>query len=224
MGATALGRTGLPDTLIGVQPVVQFLVYATVPYLGAYAGARLLLARGADRVRPGRVTAALTAVVAVPSLLGLLVPGMLQVLQRDADRIADGQVWRLLTALLQQDGGVLGLIGNLVALLVVGSIAEQVLGGGRTAATFVGVGLLAQLPAMAWQPVGAGNSVANFGLAGAVALAVLLDAPHPGAATAASVVTLLVGIGLTAQADVHGPAILLGAASLLPRAAAGRRR
>lgn len=196
--------------------VPQLVVYATLPYLSAGAGARLALARGARRLRPGRVTATLAVVVTVPSVVGLLVPEVLHALERDASRIADGQVWRLLTALVQQDGGLFGLVGNVVALLVVGSVAELLLSGGRTALVFVGVGVLAQLPALVWQPVGAGNSVANFGLAGAVALLVLLDLRRPGAVTVAAALTLLAGVGLTAVADVHGPAVLLGAAAVGP--------
>jgi len=148
----------------------------------------------------------------------------LHALERNADRIADGQTWRLLTALVQQDGGWHGLIGNVVALVLVGSVAELLMGGRRTALTFFAVGVLAQLPALVWQPVGAGNSVGNFGLAGAVALLVLLDHQRPGAATVAAVLTLLGGIWLTALADVHGPAVLLGAASVVPHVAgrAGR--
>jgi hypothetical protein len=71
--------------------------------------------------------------------------------------------------------------------------------------------VLAELPALAWQPVGAGNSVANFGLAGAVAVHVLLTERRSALAVTAAALTLLVGVGLTALANLHGPAVLLGA-------------
>ena len=196
--------------------VAQVVAYSTLPYLAAGAGARLALARGDTRLALGRVTAMLAVVVAVPSVIGLLVPEVLHALERDTERIADGQVWRLITSLVQQDSGALGLIGNVTALLVIGSVAEQLLGGRRTALTFLGVGTLAQLPALAWQPVGAGNSLANFGLAGAVALLALVDRRRLGAARAGAVLTILIGVGLTATTDVHGPAVLLGALSVAP--------
>lgn len=131
-------------------------------------------------------------------------PAVLHALERNADRIAKGEVWRVVTALVQQDGGLAGTIANALALLVMGSVAEHLLGGRRTADTFIGVGVLAQLPALAWQPVGAGNSVANFGLTGALALDVLFDCRRSVLATAAAAFTLLAGIGLTALTDVHG--------------------
>jgi hypothetical protein len=91
---------------------------------------------------------------------------------------------------------------------------------------FVGAGVLAQLPALAWQPVGAGNSVANFGLAGAVVAVVLMNAPRPRSATVAAALTLLAGTGLTVLTDVHGPAVLLGALSvaIMRRPRSGPRR
>jgi membrane associated rhomboid family serine protease len=206
--------------------VAGLLVYALLPYVGAYAGARLALARGAREVRLGRVTAGLVALVAIPSVVGLLEPAVLHALARNADQIADGELWRLLTSLVQQDGGLPGTIANLFALVIVGSVAEQLVGGLRTAVTFIGVGVLAQLPALAWQPVGAGNSVANFGLAGAIAAVVLVDVRQPRFATVAAVLTLLAGAGLTMLTDVHGPAVLLGAASVAVtrRSQSGSRR
>jgi hypothetical protein len=195
-----------------VGSLARLVVYALLPYLGAYAGARLALARGAREIRAGRVTAVLTCVVAVSSVVGLLAPAVLHTLERDTARIQAGEVWRLVTALFQQDGGLPGTIANIVALLVIGSVAEHLFGSLRTAGIFAGVGVLAQVPALAWQPTGAGNSVANFGLAGAVALYVLLDGARPRPAMAAALVTMLVGLGLTVLADVHGPAVLLGAA------------
>ncbi|WP_435203288.1 rhomboid family intramembrane serine protease [Janibacter sp. GS2] len=195
-----------------MDPVAGIVVYSLLPYVAAFAGVRLAVARGANGLGPGRVTAALVAVVAVSSVIGLAMPSVLHILERNTGRIEQGEVWRLVTALFQQDGGVIGTLGNLVVLLVIGSVYEHLVGGRQMVAVFLGVGILAQLPALVWQPVGAGNSVANLGLAGAVAMVVLLDRRRPGTAAVAAALTLLTGVGLTAATDVHGPAVLLGAA------------
>jgi membrane associated rhomboid family serine protease len=202
----------VPD-LISVDAVTGFVIVALLllPYLGVVAGACSARAHGIRALGPGPVTTLLLLVVGLPSVVGLLAPTVLRALRRDADRIASGQVWRLVTALLQQDGGVAGTVSNLVALLFIGSVAEHLLGGVRTVVCFFGAGVLAELPALAWQPVGAGNSVANFGLAGAVAVHVLLTERRSALAVTAAALTLLVGVGLTALANLHGPAVLLGA-------------
>jgi hypothetical protein len=73
------------------------------------------------------VTAVVFVVTATTSVLGLMVPGMLEVWQR-APQGLHGDWWRTFTALLVQDGGVAGTISNLAFLLVLGAMAEQVLG------------------------------------------------------------------------------------------------
>ena len=100
-----------------------------LPFLGG-----TLLAR--ERAQPGRTTGrtpatlALAALVALPSLLQLAAPALLTALQRDRDLILrDGQLWRLVTALVVQDGGPIGLLFNLTALALLGTVAERLLGG-----------------------------------------------------------------------------------------------
>jgi hypothetical protein len=197
------------------------LAYVIVLSSAAAAGAWLAESRRLARPRPGWATIALLAGVAIPSVVGLASPGVRDALERDADRIEDGELWRLVTALVQQDGGVAGTVFNLVALLVLGSVAERLLGPARTVATFLAVGVLAQLPALAWDPVGAGNSLGNFGLAGSIALVALVARPTSAVAGAA-LLAFAAGIALLAARDIHGAAFALGAAAgLVPR---GRSR
>jgi membrane associated rhomboid family serine protease len=191
--------------------VTLFVVYALLPYVAAFAGVRLVLLRGVQEIRAGRATRLLLAVVGVPSVVGLVWPAVREALQRDATRIGSGEVWRLATALLQQDGGIAGTAGNLAALLVVGSVAEELLGAGAVTLAFVGCGLLAQGPSLLWQPIGAGNSVANFGVSGALAMTVLLTRA-PAVARLAALAALTAGVGLVAVGDIHGPPVLMGAA------------
>jgi membrane associated rhomboid family serine protease len=118
------------------------------------------------------VTAVVFVVTATTSVLGLMVPGMLEVWQR-APQGLHGDWWRTFTALLVQDGGVAGTISNLAFLLVLGAMAEQVLGPGRWLVCYLGAGLVGELAGYVWQPRGAGNSVAICGLAGALTVALL---------------------------------------------------
>ena len=118
-------------------------------------------------------TAVVFVVTATTSILGLVIPGMLEGWQRTPQGL-QGDWWRSFTALLVQDGGVAGTISNLAFLLVLGVVAEQVLGAGRWLVCYFGAGLVGELAGYLWQPRGAGNSVAICGLAGALIVALVV--------------------------------------------------
>jgi membrane associated rhomboid family serine protease len=126
------------------------------------------------------VTAAVFAVTAVTSVLGLVSPQVLAALQRTPEGL-HGDWWRSLTSLLVQDGGVLGTASNLLFLLLLGVLAERLAGPGWWLVAYLGAGLAGELAGYAWQPRGAGSSVANCGLAGllVVALAAGTRPPRP---------------------------------------------
>ena len=132
-----------------------------------------------------------------------------------------GEPWRIATALLVQDGGVIGAVSNIAFLAMIGAAAEQVLSGPRWLAQYVGVGLLCELIAYSWQPVGGGNSVAVCGLAGAVAVAGGRGDPR---LPVYSVPVLFVWCGAligTISDELYPPVVVLGAVAA---ALAGRRR
>lgn len=177
--------------------------------VGAVAGEART--RGARRSSAfPRFTVGALLIVGVPTVLQLTVaPHLLPLLERDADLIAHGEVWRLVTALVVQDGGVSGAVFNLVALLVVGLVAERRLGS-RNALIAASVGAVAgELWGLAVQPIGAGSSVAVFGLAGAVAVSALLARDNLGRILA--VIALAAGVGLILLQDIHGGAAGAGA-------------
>jgi len=131
------------------------------------------------------LTATAFLVTAVPSCLQAAIPSLLRHLERTPAGLG-GQWWRSLTSLLVQDGGVLGTISNLAFLLVVGVIAEQVLTRPRWLVLYLVPGLAGEFVGYAWQPAGAGNSVAVCGLSGALAVLMLRDRMSaPGVAPAA---------------------------------------
>jgi len=118
------------------------------------------------------VTAVVFAVTTATSVLGLAVPAVLDALERTPDGL-HGQWWRTVTALFVQDGGVLGTVSNLAFLALLGVLAERLAGPRWWLVAYFGAGLAGELAGYAWQPTGAGNSVAVCGLAGLVVVALL---------------------------------------------------
>jgi membrane associated rhomboid family serine protease len=116
------------------------------------------------------VTAVVFAVTAVTSVLGLAEAEVLAAWQRTPEGL-HGDWWRSFTSLLVQDGGVPGTLSNLCFLAVLGALAEQVAGRWRWLVAYLGAGLIGELAGYAWQPRGAGNSVAVCGLAGLLVVA-----------------------------------------------------
>ena len=123
------------------------------------------------------VTAVVFAVTATTSVLQFVIPGMLGALRRSPQGL-HGEWWRFVTPLFVQDGGVVGTVVNLVFLLVIGTVAEQVLTGQRWLICYFGAGLVGEVAGYLWEPQGAGNSVGICGLAGALAVALLLQDPR----------------------------------------------
>ena len=76
------------------------------------------------------MTAVVFAVTAANSVLGLVVPAVLDALERTPDGL-HGQWWRLVTALFVQDGGVLGTVSNLAFLALLGLLVVALLAGTR---------------------------------------------------------------------------------------------
>ena len=149
-------------------------------------------------------------VVGLPTLAQITVaPGLLGSLQRDWTLIGRGQLWRLLTALVVQDGGIVGTIFNLVALVAIGVVAEQVWGAKRWTVIALAAGLGAQFWGKIVQPVGAGNSVVVFGLAASVAVLALRQGV--GVQRLVGLLSLLGAAVLLIIGDIHGGAATIGA-------------
>lgn len=150
-------------------------------------------------------------IVAVPTLAQLTVaPGLLGSLRRDWVAIGSGEMWRLVTALVVQDGGFAGATFNLISLAVIGSAAEAVWGWRRWLVLALAAGVGAQLWGWVVQPVGAGNSVAVFGLAAALAVVGLRR--EAGVHRLVGAISLLASAVLLLTGDLHGGAAAIGAA------------
>ena len=181
-------------------------VVATMRWFGGTPGS----ASGRPAYRFPWLTGLALVVVGVATLLQLTVaPGLLDDLERRRAAMLHGQVWRLGTALVVQDGGAAGAVSNLVALAIVGTAAEQVWQRRRWLAIALGAGLAGELWGLVVQPVGAGNSIADVGLAASLAVLALRRGDRTARALAAAT---LVSYGvLLLTADIHGGAALAGA-------------
>lgn len=155
-------------------------------------------------------TLLLMLAITIPTTLQFFFPSLLQMFERDYARFLAGDWWRILTPLFVQDGGLNGSIFNLVSLLLVGTIAEKIWGSQRWLIIFFAGGILSEMIGFAWQPVGAGNSVANFGLAASIAV-FCLTINTPRAVRITAILALGAGVILMFLRDIHGPAMMIGA-------------
>jgi membrane associated rhomboid family serine protease len=155
-------------------------------------------------------TLLLILAIGIPTTLQFFFPSILMLFRRDASAFLTGDWWRVLTPLFVQDGNVSGSIFNILSLLVVGSVAEHLWGGVRWLIIFFLGGISSEIISLAWQPVGAGNSLANFSLAASVAAMSLTRDPLPLERITACLV-LGGGVWLLALHDNHGAAVAAGA-------------
>lgn len=124
--------------------------------------------------------------------------------------VEHGQAWRLLTALWFQDGGSSGTVLNLILLVAIGWPAESELKRRCWIGAYLFGGLAGGLAGLAWQPVGAGNSIAALGVAGALfaARGLRAESPRRQLYRASPLLVCLLMAGLR---DIHGLAGVAGA-------------
>lgn len=193
-------------------------------FLALGAGLASGLAQVAATRPPLRIpwaTLFMLALLAVAFGAQLAVPGLLPLFQRNSSLIERAELWRAVTALVAQEGAVTGAVFNLTILLVIGSVAEQTLGARRWLVVYLGAGVVTEFLALAWQPQGAGNSIAVFALAGALT-ALNAGAERNAARILIRSIAAAAGLGLLAQRDIHGIGFWMGAAITLGLSMAGR--
>lgn len=163
------------------------------------------------------LTLSVAALVATCLVAQLLHPALLLLLRRDAGAIRSGEFYRTLTSLFVQDGWLIGGVFNLSMLMMIGRVAETAVGRVRWSILYVGGGMLTELVAMRWQPVGAGNSIAYMSLAGALLTLAFLQS-GPVWRRLVSAAGLGIAAALCLREDTHGAAAVIGAllALLIP--------
>ncbi len=169
-----------------------------------------------------RTTLTLLLIIAIPSTLQFFFPVLLPLFQRDTTRFMSGEWWRIITPIFFQDGGISGTIFNLVTLGFVGFVAEQYWDNRKMLIVFFAGGIVAELVGLAWQPIGAGNSGANFGLAGSLVMLCLVRRA-PRVVQVAALLALGADIILVSLQNVHGPAALAGAVLALVLSRSSKR-
>jgi membrane associated rhomboid family serine protease len=174
------------------------------------------------------VTLVLTVITGLVAGAAFLHPALQAALRRDPAALAAGAWWRLVTPLLVRTDGWATLGAVLAGTLAAGSVVEYRLGGPRTLALYLAAGLVGQAAGYAWDPTGAGSSVAALGLfAGVWSLQVrvpdtpLRTAGVVGGAGLAVVAALVVAALAPGAIPAAGAAALTGALAfnLLPRVA-----
>lgn len=150
--------------------------------------------------------------VAVPSMLQGVFPGLLTALRRTPASINnDGEWWRVVTSVLVQDGGFVGTALNLVVLAVVAVVADRVWGTSRMFVVFgCGQLIFGLLTTFVDPSVGAGNSGATFALAASMAGLMSVVGPRRRDVILIAIVVAC-GVVLIALRDAHAEAFLFGA-------------
>ena len=194
------------------------LLFVTVLYGACVAGVLRIRAEAGASTRAAKLpmtqrlpwaTLILTVAIAIPTALQFAFPSLLTLFRRDAGAIRSGDWWRVITPLFVQDGGVSGSIFNLVSLIVVGTVAERLWGSARWLIVFFVGGITSEVLSLPWQPVGAGNSLANFSLAGSIGFLCLINGRGPRERSAAYL-SLGAGLWLLILLDHHGVAVAVG--------------
>lgn len=163
--------------------------------------------RGLRRRTP-TLTLAVTGATGIVTAMAATTPAIVTALQRSPAAV-HGEWWRLATPVLLNPEGPRQIAVNLVALLGVGVIVERALGRTRWLAAYASGAMVGELAGLAWQPVGAGSSVAVCGLLGALAAWLWRDVRTVPARVGAA--ALLAGAWVLVYAhDLHGPPLLAG--------------
>lgn len=155
------------------------------------------------------LTLILAAILAASLAFQLTHSWFLVTVERTGRELRAGQWWRLVTALFGQDGRLAGGLSNILFLLLLGRFAEPILGTKRWLFLYFGAGILTQFVALYLQPIGAGNSVANFGLAAGI-LVTYASRSAKASHQIPLAIALMVSLGLLLKHDIHGSAFLIG--------------
>lgn len=111
-------------------------------------------------------TVAILAITALFTAAQLLFPAVLGALRRDPAALAAGEWWRLFTPLLVHADGLPQIVTNLLGIALVGPPVERRYGHAGWLLLYFGAGLPTELIGYAWEPYGAGASIALCGLIG----------------------------------------------------------
>jgi rhomboid protease GluP len=169
---------------------------------------------GSDRsgilAEPPRATAVVLVVTVLLTGLALASPQIAAALDRRPSAVVAGEWWRLITPILINTHGWVQFVSNTLGLAGVGAVVERQWGPRLWLVFYVAGGIAGEAAGLAWQPFGAGSSVAICGLLGSLSTFLLL-AVGTGAARLGGIVILASGVLLTILRNLHGPPVVVGA-------------
>jgi membrane associated rhomboid family serine protease len=177
----------------------------------------LMVRQRGVKLRLPIATLAITLVTLVVGVLVLNDAVLLMYLGRDYGAIVSGEWWHFVTGMFAQDPSWFPIFFNLIALIVIGSLFENLFGWGMLLVTFFAAGVGSEVAAFLLnQPAGfTGNSVANSGLAGMLAIVALTV---PGPARALGILSIAAALFLYGRSlfifafpDIHPIGYLFGA-------------
>jgi len=162
------------------------------------------------RIKLPIATLIVLAITGIVTGMQFVFPQLLFWLERNPSVFDQRQWWRLITPLFVHSGGWRQIAFNFPVILIVGILAERVWGSWRWLILYFVCGLIGELVACAWQPYGAGASVAGGGLLGSLAMWLLYKGRVVQAYLGGTVI-LIGAVALVFVRDIHGPPILAGA-------------
>ncbi|HEY4201782.1 MAG TPA: rhomboid family intramembrane serine protease [Devosiaceae bacterium] len=138
-------------------------------------------------------------------------PQLIPALQRQPSMFNQFELWRLVTSLLVHDGGWPQIAGNFISLFVIGTLAEWLVNRWLWLLAFFAGGISGNIIGYFWQPYGAGNSIAFYGLLGLLA-AWLLSHPvrNQSIRYGLPLIVAFLSFVLCLVQDVHGVPLLVG--------------
>jgi len=155
------------------------------------------------------LTIGVLLVTGICTALQFSYPELLFAFRRTPGLFSQHEWWRLITPILVHDGGWRQIAFNFPATLIVGAIVERVYSRTEWLGLYLLGAVAGELAGCAWQPYGAGNSVAGAGLLGGIAVWLLTLKSMQ---ARVGVLVLLGGaLALTVMRDLHGPPLLAGA-------------
>ena len=157
-----------------------------------------------------KTTLVVALVTVLVTGLDLVHPQIGRALQRTPAAIDAHEWWRFITPILINPEGWRQITFNLVSLILIGAIVERQWGGRLWLAFYVIGGVAGEAVGLAWQPIGAGSSVAVCGLLGSLVVSLVLCV-RTGPARFGGIFILTGALLLIGLRDLHGPPVLAGA-------------
>jgi len=119
------------------------------------------------------VTIAVLVITAIITGLQFIYPVVLSTLRRNPTALAAGEWWRMITPLFVHTDGWPQFIINSLGIALVGPTVERRFGHLRWLILYFAAGLIAEVISYAWDPYGAGASIALCGLIGGLLIGLL---------------------------------------------------